>query len=72
MPHAVQMLSLLRENRPFNEPDVGEEEGVGGVVEAFTPELREKMVRLEKENQILRKRLDSAESSPLEGKGLGL
>ena len=44
-----------------------------GLNEAYTPELREKMARLEKENEILKRRVDSgvAESvseSPL-GKG---
>lgn len=40
-------------------PDFGD---VGGLQEVFTPELKEKMVKLEKENQILRRRLES--SSP--------
>ena len=35
----------------------------GGLVEAFTPELKEKMVRLEKQNQLLWKRVESAESA---------
>lgn len=39
------------------------EETGGGLVEAFTPELREKMVRLEKQNQLLWKRVESAESA---------
>ena len=30
-----------------------------GLEEAYTPELREKMARLEKENEIMRRRLDS-------------
>ena len=47
----------------FSEPDLG---GLG-LVEAYTPERRENMVRLEKENEILRKRLESAESAPQEG-----
>ena len=42
---------------PVDTPDIG---GHGlGLMEAFTPELREKMVRLEKENQIMRKRLET-------------
>ena len=47
-----------------DETDVGGVVGVGGLTEAFTPEMREKMVRLEKENQILRRRVESAESAP--------
>ncbi len=40
----------------LDSPDMG---GHGiGLLEAFTPELREKMARLDKENQILRKRLE--------------
>lgn len=45
-------------------PDIGGVVGVGGLTEAYTPEMREKMVRLEKENQILRRRVESAESAP--------
>lgn len=48
-----------------NEPDLGLGGGEG-LVEAFTPTLREKMVRLEKENQILRRRVETAESAPSE------
>ena len=54
----------------IDQPDFGGEslEGVsGGVVEAFTPELREKMVRMEKEVQILRRRVETAESAAQEG-----
>ena len=51
----------------YSEPDLGDIGGVCGLTEAYTPELREKMVRLDKENQILRKRLESVESAPLEG-----
>lgn len=44
-----------------------------GLVEAFTPEMREKMVRLEKENQLLWRRVETAESTPsravAEGRG---
>lgn len=47
-----------------DEPDIGGVVSVGGLTEAFTPEMREKMVRLEKENQILRRRVESAESAP--------
>ena len=39
----------------------------GGLVEAFTPELKEKMVRLEKQKQLLWKRVEDAESVPEEG-----
>lgn len=50
----------------FDSPDAGV--GVaGGVLEAFTPEMREKMVKLEKENQILHRRVDAAESAPQGG-----
>ena len=35
-------------------------------MEAFTPALREKMMRLEKENQILRRRVETAESASSE------
>ncbi len=36
-----------------------------GLLEAFTPELREKMVRLEKENQILLRRIErEVEATP--------
>ena len=47
----------------FSEPDLGGVAGGVGLVEAYTPELREKMVKLEKENQILRRRLDSSDTS---------
>ncbi len=47
----------------FSEPDLGGVSGGVGLVEAYTPELREKMVRLEKENQILRRRLENSEST---------
>lgn len=69
---SVQMFSGAGGRAPgetsssFNEPDLG----LGGVIEAFTPEMREKVVKLEKENQILRRRLDSAnaaESAPAGG-----
>lgn len=54
----------------FNEPDLG---GGRGLVEAFTPEMKEKMMRLEKQNQILRKRVENAESAtPVESGGCGL
>ena len=52
----------------FSEPDVGGTLGTG-LEEAYTPELREKMVRLEKANQILRRRLDSTESH---NEGIGM
>ena len=53
----------------FSEPDGGAAGGVGGMgglVEAFTPEMREKMVKLEKQNQILQRRVDAAESASRE------
>ena len=67
---AVRMFSsatkpLESPTTSFNEPDMG---GAGvGVVEAFTPEMREKMVRMEKEIQILRRRVETAESASPEG-----
>ena len=65
---AVAMFSEppLRHQTPsLDQPDLGD---VGGLHEAFTPELREKMVKLEKENEILRRRLESGSTeveSPL-------
>lgn len=56
----------------FSEPDGGSGGGgggvggMGGLMEAFTPEMREKMVKLEKENQILQRRVDAAESASQE------
>ena len=44
----------------FDQPDLGSGVGGLGLEEAFTPELREKMARLEKENEIMRRRLDSS------------
>ena len=38
-------------------------------MEAFTPELREKMARLEKENEILHRRLESDMEAPLPESG---
>lgn len=57
---------------PASSPDLGPGGGgggggVGGLMEAFTPDMREKMVRLEKENQILRRRVETAESATQEG-----
>ena len=43
----------------FDQPDLGGGVSGLGLEEAFTPELKEKMVRLEKENEIMRRRLDS-------------
>lgn len=59
----------IEHSAPFSEPDFGGEVvgGAGGVVEAFTPELREKMMRMEKEIQILRRRVEAAESAAQEG-----
>ena len=39
--------------------------------EAFTPEMRERMARLEKENEILRRRLAETERAREEGRGGG-
>ena len=44
----------------FEPPDLGGGVGGLGLEEAFTPEMREKMARLEKENEIMRRRLDSS------------
>ena len=44
----------------FEQPDLGHGVSGLGLEEAFTPELREKMARLEKENEIMRRRLDSS------------
>ena len=47
-------------------PDLG-----SALHEVFTPEMREKMVRLEKENEILRRRLaEPGDSSGVEGGGV--
>ena len=47
-------------------PDLG-----SALHEVFTPEMREKMVRLEKENEILRRRLaEPGDSSGVEGRGV--
>ena len=47
----------------LDQPDAGS----FGLLEAFTPELREKMARLEKENEILHRRLETEAESPLPG-----
>ncbi len=43
----------------LDQPDFGGVAGGLGLQEAFTPELKEKMVKLEKENEILKRRLES-------------
>lgn len=55
----------------FDQPDLGGGVGGLGLEEAFTPELKEKMVRLEKENEIMRRRLDSNLSESVEPSLLG-
>ena len=55
----------------FDQPDIGGGVGGLGLEEAFTPELKEKMVRLEKENEIMRRRLDSNLSEAVEPSLLG-
>ncbi len=48
-----------------DEPDLGGVAGGLGLQEAFTPEMRERMVTLNKENEILKKRLETETESPL-------
>ena len=55
----------------FDQPDLGGGVGGLGLEEAFTPELKEKMIRLEKENEIMRRRLDSSLSESVETPLLG-
>ena len=50
----------------LDNPDLG-----SSLNEVFTPEMREKMVRLEKENEILRRRLAEGGPSPVEVGGGG-
>lgn len=69
-PHTVAMFSEpAQEQTTLDQPDLGGGVSVGGGLglnEAFTPELREKMVKLEKENEILKRRLEnSGADSPL-------
>ena len=46
----------------FDQPDLGGGVSGLGLEEAYTPELREKMARLEKENEIMRRRLETSTS----------
>lgn len=55
----------------FDQQDLGGGVGGLGLEEAFTPELKEKMIRLEKENEIMRRRLDSSLSESVETPLLG-
>ena len=55
----------------FDQSDLGGGVGGLGLEEAFTPELKEKMVRLEKENEIMRRRLDGNLSESVEPSILG-
>lgn len=57
-------------SHPLSTPDslTGDHPDLGtsfGLMEAYTPELREKMVRLEKENEILKRRLETESEAPL-------
>ena len=52
--------SHLHKTPSLDQPDLGGVAGGLGLEEAFTPELREKMTKLEKENEILKRRLDSS------------
>ena len=54
------MFALRQESSSLDQPDIG-------LMEAYTPELREQMLRLEKENEILKRRLDSGVESPIPG-----
>ena len=68
--HSHQDPAPVPPSPSLDHPDLG---GGGlGWAEAFTPELREKMVRLEKENEILKQRLerDVDSESPIMGPGM--
>ncbi len=56
----------------FDQPELGGGVGGLGLEEAYTPELKEKMIRLEKENEIMRRRLDSNLSESVEPALLGM
>ena len=55
----------LEQTSLLDQPDYGGVAGGLGLQEAFTPEMREKMVKLNKENEILKRRLETETESPL-------
>ena len=55
----------------FDHPDFEGGAGGLGLEEAFTPEKREKMARLEKENEIMRRRLETNLTESVEPSLLG-
>ena len=59
---ALQSSHAVPPSPSLDQPDIG---GSFGLMEAFTPELRERMARLEKENEILHRRLESDMEAPL-------